>query len=120
MTLCEWDAHDAHSCSCPQAHLHPHLGPVCRIGTRHLLQVWLALHNLIVDPRCRAKYDLGDYRKDAILRLKRHMNEILFDQLPILKDLQRVLDEISLGLGAEDAEAQRSRLILEQVGAVHQ
>ena len=83
-----------------------------------LLQVWLALHNLIVDPRCRAKYDLGDYRKDAILRLKRHMNEILFDQLPILKDLQRVLDEISLGMGAEDAEAQRSRLILEQVGAV--
>ena len=46
------------------------------------------------------------------------MNEILFDQLPILKDLQRVLDEISLGMGAEDAEAQRSRLILEQVGAV--
>ena len=80
--------------------------------------MWLALHNLMVDPRCRAKYDLGDYRKDAILRLKRHMNEVLFDQLPILKDLQRVLDEISLGLGAEDAEAQRSRLILEQVGAV--
>ena len=45
------------------------------------------------------------------------MNEVLFDQLPPLKDLQRVVEEINLGAqaaaGAEPAG--RGLLILEQV-----
>jgi hypothetical protein len=32
--------------------------------------VWLALNNLLVDPRCRAKYDLDDYRKEALHKLR--------------------------------------------------
>lgn len=49
------------------------------------LQVWLALNNLLVEPRCRAKYDPNEWRRDKLLTLKKYMNEVLFDQLPVLK-----------------------------------
>ncbi|KAK9815647.1 hypothetical protein WJX72_007380 [[Myrmecia] bisecta] len=78
-------------------------------------QVWLALHNLVVDAKCRAKYDFDEHRREALVRVKRYMNEVLFDQLPLLKDLQRVIDEISLGFAADAKDAQQSRLIIEQV-----
>lgn len=81
-------------------------------------QVWLALNNLLVEPKCRAKYEMDDYRKDALYRLKRHMNEVLFDQLPVLKDLDRVLDEIAMNIGPDREQYKSSRLILEQVSAL--
>lgn len=33
------------------------------------------------------------HRKERLLRLRRHLHEVLLDQLPLLRDLQRVLDE---------------------------
>lgn len=42
-------------------------------------QVWLALYNLYMDPQVRNKYDLNDYRKNNLLRLRKYMNEHLFD-----------------------------------------
>lgn len=81
-------------------------------------QVWLALNNLLVEPKCRAKYELDEYRKEALYRLKRYMNELLFDQLPVLKDLQRVIDEITLNIGPDAASYKSARLILEQVAGM--
>ncbi|KIZ06797.1 hypothetical protein MNEG_1153 [Monoraphidium neglectum] len=67
-------------------------------------QVWLALHNLLLEPACRAKYDPDEYRREALQKLRRHMHEPLLDQLPVLKDLQRLLDEMAVGAdsGAHD------------------
>jgi hypothetical protein len=48
-------------------------------------------------PPPRAKYDPDEYRRGALLRLRRHLHEVLLDQLPCLKGLQRLLDEVSLG-----------------------
>ena len=79
------------------------------------LQVWLMLNNLLVDPKARAKYDMDDYRKEAVLRVRRYMNDILLDQLPLLKDLQRVLDELTMGVSSQQDESQTTRLIIEQV-----
>lgn len=45
--------------------------------------MWLCLNNLLVEPRCRAKYGSDEWRRDRILTLKRFMNELLFDQLPV-------------------------------------
>ncbi|GFR49693.1 hypothetical protein Agub_g11843 [Astrephomene gubernaculifera] len=80
-------------------------------------QVWLAVTNLLVEPRCRARYTLDEYRRERILGLKRHLNEIMFDQLPVLKDLQRVLDELALGVLPDQSSSGRlgSSLILEAV-----
>ncbi len=74
------------------------------------------LNNLLVDPKARAKYDMDDYRKETVLRVRRYMNDILLDQLPILKDLQRVLDELTMGVSSQQDESQTTRLIIEQVG----
>ena len=73
------------------------------------------LNNLLVDPKARAKYDMDDYRKEAVLRVRRYMNDILLDQLPLLKDLQRVLDELTMGVSSQQDESQTARLIIEQV-----
>lgn len=73
------------------------------------------MNNLLVNPKARAKYDLDDYRKEAVLRVRRYMNEILLDQLPVLKDLQRVLDELTIGVSSQPDESQTGRLIIEQV-----
>lgn len=55
------------------------------------------------------------------MRLQRHLHELLLDQLPVLRQLARVLDEMSLGVdsaaAAGNGGAAASRLILEQVCA---
>ncbi|GIL46757.1 hypothetical protein Vafri_3666 [Volvox africanus] len=82
-------------------------------------QVWLAVTNLLVEPRSRAKYGMDEFRRERILGLKRHLNELMFDQLPVLKDLQRVLDELALGVIPDQSGAGRSAaLILEAVPVV--
>ncbi len=43
--------------------------------------MWLALTNLLVEPRCRAKYGMDEFRRERLLGLKRHLNELLFDQV---------------------------------------
>jgi zinc finger MYND domain-containing protein 10 len=88
-------------------------GVTCTLLTHAHSQVWLALNNLLVDPQCRQKYDLDSYRTAAVLKIRRLMNEILFDQLPVLKDLVRILDEVQMGLHASDASS--TAPILEQV-----
>ncbi len=51
-----------------------------------VLQVWLALYNLVVDPGCRAKMGLeSDSRCEALLKLKRHFTELLLDQVLLVK-----------------------------------
>ena len=45
-----------------------------------------------MDPAMRSKYELNDYRKSNLLRLKKFMNELLLDQLPILTDMHRELE----------------------------
>ncbi len=72
-----------------------------------------------MEPKCRAKLDLDDYRKEALLKLQRRaMHEPLLEQLPVLADLQRSLSELALGVDTGSADQQKaSRLILEQVSA---
>uniref|UniRef100_A0A7S3QQL4 Uncharacterized protein n=1 Tax=Dunaliella tertiolecta TaxID=3047 RepID=A0A7S3QQL4_DUNTE len=81
-------------------------------------QVWLTVTNLVVEPKSRAKYGFDEWRRDRLLTLKRFMNELLFDQIPVLKDLQRVLDEMALGVGSDPSTARNAALILEAVPAL--
>ena len=75
-------------------------------------QTWLALNNLTVDRKCRAKYRYDDHRKGTMERVKRHFNEVLFDQIPPLRDLQRVVDEILLSVAPASHEVTQGRLFL--------
>jgi hypothetical protein len=42
------------------------------------------------------KYELTTHRKSNMQRLKKYMNEVLLDQLPMLAPLQRGLEEMAL------------------------
>lgn len=78
-------------------------------------QTWLALTNLVCDPKCRSRYKYDDARRRSMEKLKRHFNDILFDQLPVLQDLQRCVDEVLLMVTPSSGEVTAGRLILEQV-----
>jgi hypothetical protein len=45
------------------------------------VQVWLLLHNLVADPAARSRMDMTEARANGLLRLKRHFNELLLDQV---------------------------------------
>jgi hypothetical protein len=76
------------------------------------------------EPYVRGLYDclVQRCRKGCIIRLQRHLHELMLDQLPVLRQLARVLDEMSLGVdnaaaaAAAGSNSNASRLILEQVG----
>ncbi len=57
------------------------------------------------------------HRCEALLRLRRLLNEPILDQLPVLPGLRRALEELALGFGRRPpGAAPPADLILEQVG----
>ncbi|ESO83594.1 hypothetical protein LOTGIDRAFT_179706 [Lottia gigantea] len=59
-------------------------------------QVWICVYHVLMDQNCQQKYDLNSYRKNVILKLRGYINEMLLDQLPILGELQRYLEHLSM------------------------
>lgn len=60
-------------------------------------QCWIAVFHLTCgNEHCREQYGLNTYRKEQILRLRKFLNEYLMDQLPVLVDVTRYMDELSL------------------------
>ncbi|KAH6569529.1 hypothetical protein BASA60_008179 [Batrachochytrium salamandrivorans] len=59
-------------------------------------QVWLSLYNLMMDRECRRIYTYTKHNQRIVLRLKDFMDEILMDQLSILSDLKRYLEELTM------------------------
>jgi hypothetical protein len=53
-------------------------------------QVWLALRSLL----CDSAFAWDETRKSLATRVRRHLNESKIDQLPVLRDLKHVLDEV--------------------------
>ena len=44
------------------------------------VQVWLLLYNLLADGAARSRMEMSEARCEALLKLKRHFNELLLDQ----------------------------------------
>jgi hypothetical protein len=79
-------------------------------------QVWLAIYNIVAGPESRAKALSSSARCNTVLRLRPLLTDILMDQLPLLRDLRRMLDELMLGcMGPARQDPAGSCLILEQV-----
>eukprot|EP00727_Mastigamoeba_balamuthi_P001513 m51a1_g11359 putative zinc finger mynd domain-containing protein 10-like (952) ;mRNA; f:2518-17202 len=65
--------------------------------TKTEAQLWLLLNNLLVDPACRSKITWNSSKKDAILRqVRRFLVDEVVDQIPVLVDLRRALDELAI------------------------
>ena len=59
-------------------------------------QIWLTVYNLFMNQDVRSKYELTSYRKNNLLRLRKFLNETVIDQIPVLGNLLRALEEMSI------------------------
>jgi hypothetical protein len=59
-------------------------------------QPWLAIFYLTTAKVCRESYGLDEYRKSQLMRLRKYIHETLLDQLPVLADVARYLDELCI------------------------
>ncbi|KAM8930225.1 zinc finger MYND domain-containing protein 10 [Pelodytes ibericus] len=74
-------------------------------------QAWIALYNLLLRPECQQKYNINNFTKGQLLKLRSFLTEVLIDQLPNLGELQRFLSHLSVS----EPAAPKKELILEQV-----
>ncbi|KAK3101721.1 hypothetical protein FSP39_005822 [Pinctada imbricata] len=79
-------------------------------------QVWLALFHLLMDQSCQQKYDINSTRKNSILKLRSYLTEVMLDQIPVLVEMQRYLEHLSM----MDPPAASRDLILEQVPEIRE
>lgn len=74
-------------------------------------QVWLSIFKLLMDQHCQQKYEMDSYRKNVIIKLRAHLTEIMLDQIPVLGELLRYLEHLSM----MEPPAVKKDLILEQI-----
>ncbi|XP_005110410.1 zinc finger MYND domain-containing protein 10 [Aplysia californica] len=79
-------------------------------------QVWLALFHLLMEQQCQEKYDLNNYRKNTIIKLRSYLTEVLLDQMPVLGELQRNLEHLAI----MDPPPAKKDLVLEQVPEIRE
>ena len=59
-------------------------------------QIWLTIYNMFMTNDTSRKYEMTSFRKQNLLRLRKFMNETLLDQLPMLADMLRGLEELNI------------------------
>lgn len=83
--------------------------------TEYEAQCWIAIFHLTCSTVCRQRYALNVYRKEHLLRLRKFLNEVMVEQLPVLADVMRYMDELALLNVPETSTGQGSALLLQQV-----
>jgi hypothetical protein len=78
-------------------------------------QPWLALYHLMAKTVFRERYHLNTFRKAQALRVRKYINDIILDQLPILADIQRYMDELTLTEVPEPTSSANSVFMFQQV-----
>lgn len=83
-------------------------------------QCWIAIFHLTCNLVCREKYALNSFRKESILRLRKFLNEVMLDQLPILTDVMRYMDELSLMHVPDASIRQGGNILLQEVDSIRE
>jgi hypothetical protein len=83
-------------------------------------QCWIAIFHLTCNFVCREKYALNSFRKETILRLRKFLNEVMLDQLPILTDVMRYMDELSLMHVPDASIRQGGNMLLQEVDSIRE
>nr|CAB3267960.1 zinc finger MYND domain-containing protein 10-like [Phallusia mammillata] len=86
-------------------------GPEVLQLTKIEAQVWLSIYNLLMNPECLKKYNFNSFNKAQVVKLKSYMTEVLLDQLPMLCDMRRYLEQLSMS----DPNPPKLDLVLEQL-----
>lgn len=83
-------------------------------------QPWLTVFALLSKKVFRERYHINSFRKDQLLRVRKFLNDILLDQLPVLADIQRHMDELAMTDTSQDPNAGSTSSIFKfQQVAVH-
>lgn len=82
-----------------------------------VLQMWLALYHLICKKEFRENYHFHSFRKSTLLRVRKYLNEVMLDQLPVLADVQRFMDELAI-VDMPAPTSFGSSLMMQQVATV--
>jgi len=81
-------------------------------------QAWLAVYALVMHPETQKRYAFDSFRKSTLLRARRFVNDVLLDQIPMLAELQRFMDQLALVDAPQPtALAERQAFVLQQVPA---
>lgn len=78
-------------------------------------QVWIAVYYLLCTKAAREHYDITQFRKDQLLRVRKYLNDLVLDQLPLLQDVQRYLDELSIMQVGSGSSSNKGSLVMEAV-----
>jgi hypothetical protein len=81
--------------------------------TKTEAQIWLAIYNMFMSREANRKYEVTSFRKSNLLRLRKFINEQLVDQLPMLSQMHRALEEMSM-MG-ENNIAEKNSFIVQQM-----
>lgn len=76
-------------------------------------QIWLTIYNMFLSQDTNRKYEVTTFRKSNLLRLRKYLNEVVLDQLPMLTNLLRALEELSLV--QENSVVQKNSFIVQQI-----
>lgn len=82
-------------------------------------QPWLALYHMLAKEAFREKYHLNTFRKSQLLRVRKYINDVLLDQLPILADIQRYMDELAI-VDVPDQSSAGSVFLFQQVSVMRE
>jgi hypothetical protein len=77
------------------------------------------MNNLMMEPCFREKSKWTSSRKEAVLRAKKYLHEELVDQIPVLADLRRALEELAV-FQAPPATSVPAPLVIEHVATIHE
>eukprot|EP00761_Pharyngomonas_kirbyi_P013222 gb/GECH01013249.1/.p1 GENE.gb/GECH01013249.1/~~gb/GECH01013249.1/.p1 ORF type:complete len:407 (+),score=131.79 gb/GECH01013249.1/:1-1221(+) len=76
--------------------------------------VWMALFAIMADKEIARKYQLNTYRMNQVLKLRNHITDVLLDQISVLEELQKALDQLAF-MDPSRSEDDKSYLVIEQV-----
>mmetsp|Transcript_1503 Transcript_1503/g.4396 ORF Transcript_1503/g.4396 Transcript_1503/m.4396 type:complete len:543 (-) Transcript_1503:1108-2736(-) len=80
-------------------------------------QAWFALYWLTMHPEVRKRYGFDAYRKQTLMRARRFVNDVLLDQIPVLAEMQRFMDELSIVQAPEPTAMSDRQCLMQQVAA---
>lgn len=64
--------------------------------TTYEAQLWLILGNLLLDPGFRQRYEIDSVRRDSIMSIGEMLGSAVLKQLPHLKKLKNIVEEVAL------------------------
>jgi len=83
-------------------------------------QCWIAVFHLTCSNICRERYALNVFRKEQLLRLRKFFNEVILDQLPVLTDVLRYMDQLALLFVPEASTGMGAALLMQQVELIRE